>query len=213
MLAPTLQSQLAHRSVTLPTLPNPTFLPTIARELLATRRFAREPEPDLVMSGPDEVAAYALGGAEHSLSMMYLFNAVQCSQTIAGARTVLDLGCGPGRQLCQTAQLNPNTQFIGLDLSTQALSYARAHASSLGLTNVRFEQADLSNLSAVASGSYDAVTSTLALHHLPRAELLETCFAHISRVLAPGGGHLPLRFHPAQVTRLGAVHVVSLRED
>lgn len=171
----------------LPTLPNPTFLPTIARELFLTRHFPREPEPDLVMEGVEQVEAYREGGAEHSLAMTYLFNAVHCTKTIEGARTVLDLGCGTGLQLCQIAQLNPSTQFVGLDLSAEMLTQARQHASVLGLTNVRFERGDITQLNSMATGSFEAVISTLALHHLPKRELLDQCFAEIARVLAPQG--------------------------
>lgn len=168
-------------------MPNPTLLPTVLRELFKTPDFERIPEPDLVMAESDQVEAYAEGGLNDSLSLLYLFNAVHCSKTISGARSVLDLGCGPGRQLCQIAALNPTTQFVGVDLSAEMLAHASALALERELANVRFELCDITALTAFKTGSFDAVISTLALHHLPNSLLLERCFAEISRVLSPDG--------------------------
>jgi arsenite methyltransferase len=169
-------------------MPSIGLIGTFAREVLAARSLPREPEPDLVMEGQEQVAAYAEAGRiDGVMAAGYLFQSARISQTIAGCQSVLDLGCGPATQLAQIAQLNPGVRFRGIDLSPTMLQDARQHVGRLGLHNVSFERDDISRLDSVADHSVDAVISTLALHHLPTHELLDSCFAQIRRVLKPGG--------------------------
>lgn len=86
---------------------------------------AREPEPDLVMDDPQQVAAYdEAGSIDGLMSSAYLFHSARVSQVIRGCKEVVDLGCGPAIQRCQIAQLNPSTTFHGLDLSPEMLEKA-----------------------------------------------------------------------------------------
>jgi len=117
------------------------------------------------------------------MSASYLFNTAHISQVIQGCNKVLDLGCGPATQLAQIAQVNPQTEFIGIDLSDRMLENARNYCKELGVNNVTFKKDDISVLKTISDGSMDAVISTLALHHLPKDELLRSCFEQIKRVL------------------------------
>ncbi len=169
-------------------MPRVSFFPTILRETLGSRKFPREPEPDLVMDDPDQVAAYAHAGRiDGVMSASYLFHTAHCTETIFGAKQVVDLGCGPATQLCQLAHHNPNTEFIGIDLSPEMLLKAKAYAKECGTQNVRFIQGDITQLDTLGTQSIDAVISTMALHHLPKLSLLETCLTEIQRVLRPDG--------------------------
>ena len=169
-------------------MPNPALIPTFLRELLVTRTLPREPEPDLVMSDPAQVAAYAEAGrVDGVMAAGYLFHSARISQVISGCNSVLDLACGPATQLGQVAQLNPDVNFTGIDLSTTMLSDAEQHIKNLGLNNVSLCHGDIAKLEGVEDRSFDAVVSTMALHHLPNLSLLEDCFAAITRVLKPGG--------------------------
>lgn len=169
-------------------MPNPALIPVFLRELLVERTLPREPEPDLVMDDPDQVAAYAEAGRiDGVMAASYLFHSARVSQVISGCETVLDLGCGPATQLAQIAEFNPGIRFTGLDLSPTMLSDAEKHVRALGLSNVDFRQGDVSLLDGIATASYDAVISTMALHHLPTFDLLDRTFAQARRVLKPGG--------------------------
>jgi arsenite methyltransferase len=169
-------------------MPRAAFLPIIVRELLSERTLPREPEPDLVMTDEAQVKAYSHAGRiDGVMSAAYLFHSAHASTVIHGADRTLDLGCGPGTQLAQIASLNPDTQFVGIDLSTTMLESARAHIAKLGLSNVRLAQGDITDLRAFPDHSLDAVTSTMALHHLPTRDHIDACFREISRVLKPGG--------------------------
>ncbi|TAK90372.1 MAG: class I SAM-dependent methyltransferase [Burkholderiaceae bacterium] len=169
-------------------VPRVSFIPVLMREYLANERFPREPEPALVMDDDAQVSAYAEAGRiDGDMAAAYLFHSARISQTIAGAGKVLDLGCGPATQLVQIAQLNPEIEFVGVDLSESMLDSARAYAIQQGVSNIRFEHADITQLGQFETGSFDAVISTMALHHLPHETLLDACCREISRVLKPGG--------------------------
>jgi SAM-dependent methyltransferase len=52
---------------------------------------------------------------------------------------------------------------------------------------VDFLEGDATRLEGLADQAFDAVISTMALHHLPTHGHLHSCFAQIRRVLRPGG--------------------------
>jgi arsenite methyltransferase len=169
-------------------MPNLALLPVFVREIIASRTLPREPEPDLVMEEPAQVAAYAEAGRiDGIMASSYLFHSARISQVIQGCRSVLDLGCGPATQLAQVAQLNPEAAFTGVDLSLTMLEDARRHVGNLNLGNLSFRQGDITRLEGLADHSFDAVISTMALHHLPTLGHLDQCFSEIRRVLRPGG--------------------------
>jgi 2-polyprenyl-3-methyl-5-hydroxy-6-metoxy-1,4-benzoquinol methylase len=82
----------------------------------------------------------------------------------SGAR-MLDVGCGAGRIINRLAKLYPGSEFVGMDLSEEAIEVARRHATDMGLRNVHFEAADLSDFDSTAvAGSFDFVTTFDAVH-------------------------------------------------
>lgn len=164
------------------------LIPVMLREIVGRREFPREPEPDLVMSDPDQVAAYSYAGrVDGVMSAAYLYHSAAISQVIQGGSSVLDLGCGPATQLAQVAALNPEISFLGVDLSDTMIASGRNYVAELGLNNVSFQHEDITRLEGVADASVDAVMSTVVLHHLPTRQHLDDCFRQISRVLKPGG--------------------------
>lgn len=169
-------------------MPRLSMVPIFLGEVFGARTLPREPEPDLVMDGADQVRAYAEAGRiDGVMAAAYLFHSARISQVIQGCGTVVDLGCGPATQLAQVAALNPRTRFVGLDLSEAMLDSARQHVRANALTNVEFRRADITRLDGVADASADGVISTMALHHLPTMDHLRACFGEIARVLRPGG--------------------------
>ena len=164
------------------------LLPVLLRDRFGARTLPREPEPDLVMDDPQQVAAYdEAGSIDGLMASAYLFHSARITQVIEGCNEVVDLGCGPAIQLAQIAQLNPGTRFHGIDLSPTMLEKARANVERLGLSNVRFTRGDVTDLSLLADRSVDGVISTMALHHLPTLDHLRACFREIHRVLRERG--------------------------
>jgi SAM-dependent methyltransferase len=62
---------------------------------------------------------------------------------------VLDVGCGRGRIMNRLAELHPQSRFVGMDLSPDAIGFAR-EASKMGLNNIEFMAVDLSNFDETA---------------------------------------------------------------
>ncbi len=141
------------------------------------------------MDGSEQVAAYVRAGLEDgAMAPVYLFHCANICEIIRPGDTVLDLACGPAKQLAMVARLNPATKFVGVDLSEPMLGQARELVARQGLENVSFRRGDISNLSAYSNASFDAVVSTMALHHLPDGPALERTFLEVARLLKPGGG-------------------------
>jgi len=170
-------------------MPSLAVLRTLLREILTSQRTGRVPEPDLVMDDPAQVAAYvAAGRPDGVMAPVYLFNCAQACTVLKPGDTVVDLACGPANQLAMVAEMNPDCRFIGIDLSPTMLARASTHVASQSLTNVELRHGDISNLRDIATGSVEAVMSTMALHHLPTVELLYRTFSEVARILRAGGG-------------------------
>ena len=60
----------------------------------------------------------------------------------------LEIGCGKGGFICRTAELNPDKQFIAVEISSDVAVLAAERVMSLGLTNVRFIICDAIELDA-----------------------------------------------------------------
>lgn len=170
-------------------MPSPSVIQQLLRETFAAKRTRRVPEPDLVMEDAAQVAAFHEAGREDGvMAPVYLFHATHVSEVVQPGDTVLDLGCGPANQLGLVARLNPQSRFIGLDLSAEMLAMARHNLAERGVANVSLQRGDITALGQFADASLDAVMSTVVLHHLPDEAALLRCFAEIQRVLKPGGG-------------------------
>lgn len=93
--------------------------------------------------------------------------------------TILDLGCGTGYFFPALQKRYPQAQYIGLDLASGMVDYARKRCADDCVWLV----ADAEAL-PLASESVDLVFSSLAVQWCARPEHL---FAELARVLRPGG--------------------------
>lgn len=169
-------------------MPDLTLLKHLVCEAFSRTTPPREPEPSMLMDDPAQVAAFARAGREDGvIGQIYLLNSVQLCELIRPGDAVVDLACGPATQLAQVARLNPQADFLGVDLAPSMLADAQTHIATLGLNNVRLALGDITQLTALADASADVVMSTFSLHHLPDAAALARCFAEIRRILKPGG--------------------------
>src|SRR6478609_6709734 len=70
---------------------------------------------------------------------------------------VLDLGCGDGTTAVPAARLGADV--LGVDIASNLVEAGNARAQSLGLTNLRFQEGDASNLNDLDDDSFDLVVS------------------------------------------------------
>ncbi|MFP5306645.1 MAG: methyltransferase domain-containing protein, partial [Gammaproteobacteria bacterium] len=111
-------------------------------------------------------------------------------QALDGA-TVLDLGCGSGRDCYLLSRLvGPGGRVIGIDMTDAQLEVARRHlgyhADRFGYANVEFRHGYIEALAAagIADASVDVVVSNCVLNLSPDKARV---FREIFRVLKPGG--------------------------
>jgi cyclopropane fatty-acyl-phospholipid synthase-like methyltransferase len=77
----------------------------------------------------------------------------------------LDVGCGRGLIMMRLAELFPSSQFVGMDLSEEAIGFARGEAARRGLDNIEFVARDLSNFDETAEPeSFDFIATFDAIH-------------------------------------------------
>ena len=81
------------------------------------------------------------------------------------APAVLVAGCGTGQQPIETAMRMPSAQVLAIDLSLASLSYGARKAQEIGITNLRFAQADILELGCLEQ-RFDVIESVGVLHHL-----------------------------------------------
>jgi 2-polyprenyl-3-methyl-5-hydroxy-6-metoxy-1,4-benzoquinol methylase len=101
--------------------------------------------------------------------------------TLTPDMDVLDFGCGTG---LLSLRLQPLVRSItGVDSSRGMLDVLEAKVARQKLANVRTLRLDLDE-GDVLTGSYDAIVSSMTLHHVREIEPL---LARFSDVAAPGG--------------------------
>lgn len=109
---------------------------------------------------------------------------------------VLDVGCGTGTlAISAKRQVGPTGSVFGVDASPEMLARAARKAAKAG-AEVRFQKAFVQTL-PFDDAQFDAVTTTVMLHHLPK-EARRLCAAEMRRVLKPGGRVLAVDFGGAQ---------------
>jgi len=107
--------------------------------------------------------------------------------------TILDLGCGTGRDAYLLSKLvGPGGSVIGIDMTTEQIAVAKKHkifqTKKFGYKkpNVQFKEGYMEDLKSVGikNESVDIVTSNCVINLSPEKERV---FGEIFRVLKPGG--------------------------
>jgi len=115
-----------------------------------------------------------------------------CTPDLLDGMTVLDLGCGAGRDVYIASQLvGPNGRVIGVDMTEEQLVTAREHqsfhAEKFGFDNVEFYNGlieRLDDIDSLEDGSVDIIISNCVINLCPDKEaVLQSCH----RLLKEGG--------------------------
>src|SRR5690242_21539627 len=95
---------------------------------------------------------------------------------------VLDLGSGDGTTALPAAKLGANV--LGVDIASNLVEAGNARAHSLGLSNIRFQEGDASDLNEIADDSFDFVVSIFGAMFAPKPFDVAK---EMVRVTRPGG--------------------------
>ena len=100
----------------------------------------------------------------------------------------LEVGCGNGYGQELIEQSFMPEEYTGIDLDKKMI--AKALERGVGTGNVRFQEADITNL-PFEDSSYDSVFNFGCIHHVPD---WKKAFEEIYRVMKPGAEFLSLDF-------------------
>lgn len=130
----------------------------------------------------DVMDAAGRGGYDADLVDSWLPLVPRLSETLAAGARVADVACGTGHALVVLGRAFPRSTFVGYDRSESAIVQARAEAAADGLSNVRFEVADVARLRIDVP--FDAIFVFDAIHDQAEPQ---TVLDNIFRALVPGG--------------------------
>ena len=95
---------------------------------------------------------------------------------------VLELGCGDGGNLIPMAYEFPQSEFLGIDLSTVQIGIGKKNVDALGLKNIRLNTRSIMDMEA-ADGRFDYIIAHGVYSWVPdavRKKLLEICSENLS---------------------------------
>lgn len=95
---------------------------------------------------------------------------------------VLDLGCGDGTTALPAAQLGADV--LGVDIASNLVQAGNQRAAATGLTNIRFQEGDATNLQELPDKSFDLVVSIFGAMFAPRPHDVAKAMVRVTR---PGG--------------------------
>lgn len=117
---------------------------------------------------------------------------------------VLDLGCGDGTTALPAAQTG--AAVLGVDIASNLVAAGNARAEATGLSNLRFEQGDASDLSGIADNRFDLVISIFGAMFAPRPGDVAR---EMVRVTRPGGRIVMGNWIPGDPTLVAQILKIS----
>jgi SAM-dependent methyltransferase len=101
---------------------------------------------------------------------------------ITNGLAVLDLGCGDGTTALPAARLGANV--VGVDIASNLVEAGNARAQGLGLTNLKFQEGDATDLHELEDDRFDLVISIFGAMFAPKPFDVAR---EVVRVTRPGG--------------------------
>jgi SAM-dependent methyltransferase len=95
---------------------------------------------------------------------------------------ILDLGCGDGTTALPAAKLGADV--LGVDIASNLVAAGNRRAQDEGLTNLRFQEGDASNLEDLSDDSFDLIVSIFGAMFAPKPFDVAK---EMVRVTRPGG--------------------------
>ena len=123
---------------------------------------------------------------------------------VKAGEKILDLGCGDGTTALPAAERGADV--LGVDIAANLIAAGRLRAAEAGLTNIRFEQGDASDLSAIEDGRFDRVVSIFGAMFAPRPDDVAR---EMVRVTRPGGTIVMGNWIPGDPTLVAQILKIS----
>ena len=123
---------------------------------------------------------------------------------IATGTFVLDLGCGDGTTAVPAARAGANV--LGVDIAANLVAAGNARARAAGLTNLRFQEGDASDLMELADRRFDLVVSLFGAMFAPRPHDVAR---EMVRVTKPGGRIVMGNWIPGDPTLVAQILKIS----
>src|SRR5712675_2834470 len=117
---------------------------------------------------------------------------------------VLDLGCGDGTTALPEAKLG--AEVLGIDIARNLVEAGNRRAAEHGLTNLRFQEGDASNLEEVPDNSFDLVVSIFGTMFAPKPFDVAK---EMVRVTRPGGRIVMGNWIPGDPTLVAQILKIS----
>jgi SAM-dependent methyltransferase len=117
---------------------------------------------------------------------------------------VLDVGCGDGTTALPAARLGANV--LGVDIAQNLVDAGNKRAADAGLTNVKFQQGDATNLAGLPDKSFDLVISIFGGMFAPKAPEVAK---EMVRVTKPGGRIVMGNWIPNDTTLVAQILKIS----
>jgi len=117
---------------------------------------------------------------------------------------LLDLGSGDGTTALPAAKLGADV--LGVDIAANLVAAGNARATAAGLTNLRFEEGDASNLSAIEDSRFDLLVTVFGAMFAPKPFDVAR---EMVRVVKPGGRIVMGNWIPGDPTLVAQILKIS----
>jgi ubiquinone/menaquinone biosynthesis C-methylase UbiE len=123
---------------------------------------------------------------------------------VTKAIKVLDLGCGDGTTALPAAKLGAHV--VGIDIARNLVDAGNKRAAEHGLTNLKFQEGDASNLEQVPDKSFDLVVTIFGAMFAPKPFDVAK---EMVRVTRPGGRIIMGNWIPNDPTLVAQILKIS----
>jgi SAM-dependent methyltransferase len=123
---------------------------------------------------------------------------------ITNGLRVLDLGCGDGTTAVPAARLGADV--LGVDIARNLVAAGNRRATEAGLTNLRFQEGDASDLRDLDDGTFDLTLTVFGAMFAPRPFDVA---AEMVRVTRPGGRIVMGNWIPGDPTLVAQILKIS----
>ncbi|MET0545108.1 MAG: class I SAM-dependent methyltransferase [Caulobacterales bacterium] len=123
---------------------------------------------------------------------------------VAPGSKVLDLGCGDGTTALPEAKLGADV--LGVDIAANLVAAGNRRAQEAGLTNLKFQEGDASNLHELEADSFDWVVSIFGAMFAPKPFDVAK---EMVRVTKPGGRIVMGNWIPGDPTLVAQILKIS----